>query len=331
MIRTQHDGSVELFKQENPASDEEAFISSGRPYFSGILVAKAIKAAEAAPEPVLGTLVATDWVEKRTRGGRIMVPTGAKWVPAEEAQRGWPWSLVPGAERSVEVEAPLLEVWEHPVTAESQEGLPAGSASLRARTWRRWIVAEGEADTFEVGDFHAIRCGITARTCRWRSTSRGSTVTCWRCGRCWSACTSTTALLAIEVNSVGMAVQDPVKNDYKYRRLYRRRRYDAARNVVSDKPGWKTSPETKPLIEDAFGQLLQSDVRGGLRSVRAARQLTVYVMDERGRRGAMPGENDDLLMASMIAARIMEEMRPPNDKGARKVRGHRVEDPLTGY
>jgi hypothetical protein len=222
-------------------------------------------------------------------------------------------------------------VWEHPVTAESQEGLPASERKPPGAYVATVDPAEGEADTFEVGDFHAIQVfdhRTHMQVAQYESRIDRHLLALWTVlvGLYFN-----TALLAIEVNSVGMAVQDPVKNDYKYRRLYRRRRYDAARNVVSDKPGWKTSPETKPLIEDAFGQLLQSDVRGGLRSVRAARQLTVYVMDERGRRGAMPGENDDLLMASMIAARIMEEMRPPNDKGARKVRGHRVEDPLTGY
>lgn len=331
MIRTQHEEKVELFKQENPSSDEEAFISSGRPYFSGILVAKAIKAAEAAPEPVLGTLIGTGWTEKKTRGGKIMVPSGAKWVPAGEAQRGMPWSKVPGAEGGVESEPPLLEVWEHPVTAESQELLPASERQPAGAYVVTVDPAEGEADTFDVGDFHAVQVfdhRSRQQVAQYESRVDRHLLPLWvvLVGLYYNV-----GWLAIEVNSVGMAVQDPVKNDYRYKRLYRRRRYDSARNLVADKAGWKTSPETKPMIEDAYGSLLQSDVRGGLRSVRAARQLTTYVQDERGRRGAMPGENDDLLMATMIAARIMEELKPPSDGKARRVRGRELADPLTGY
>ena len=46
MIRTQSNDSIEQFEQENPASPEEAFIGSGNPVFSGILVSRAIKAAD---------------------------------------------------------------------------------------------------------------------------------------------------------------------------------------------------------------------------------------------------------------------------------------------
>jgi hypothetical protein len=46
-IRTQHEDNIDLFKQENPATDEEAFIGSGNPVFPGILVQRAIRAAEA--------------------------------------------------------------------------------------------------------------------------------------------------------------------------------------------------------------------------------------------------------------------------------------------
>jgi hypothetical protein len=332
MIRTQHEESVELFKQENPASDEEAFISSGRPYFSGILVAKAIKAAEAAPEPVLGTLAATGWREKRTRGGTIHVPTGVKWVPASEAKRGMPWSLVPGAAADESLEPPLLEVWEHPVTAESQEAVPQGERRPVGAYVATVDVAEGEADTFQVGDFHALTVWdhrSRMQVAQYESRIDRHLLPLWIF---LVASYFNEAWLAVEVNSVGTAIVDPLGKDYKYRHLYRRRRVDTVRNTVTDKPGWKTSPETKPQIENAFGSLLQSDVRGGLASVRTARQLTTYVQDERGRRGAMPGENDDLLMAAMIAARVMEEITPRSEKpGGRRVRGLTVDDPLVGW
>jgi hypothetical protein len=80
-IRTQHEDNVDLFRQEYPASDEEAFIGSGNPVFPGILVGRAIKAVESAPEPVKGTLREVETVTRKTRGGTIDIPTKVLWVP----------------------------------------------------------------------------------------------------------------------------------------------------------------------------------------------------------------------------------------------------------
>src|SRR5438552_1479049 len=77
MIRTQHENNIELFKQENPASDDEAFIGSGRTVFSGVLISRALRAAEAAPAPVRGSLRAGERQERRSRAGTIRVPQSA--------------------------------------------------------------------------------------------------------------------------------------------------------------------------------------------------------------------------------------------------------------
>jgi hypothetical protein len=50
-----------------------------------LLVARAIKAAEASPAPVEGVLRGDEWVEKRTRRGTIQIPQKALWVPSSEA------------------------------------------------------------------------------------------------------------------------------------------------------------------------------------------------------------------------------------------------------
>lgn len=332
-IRTQHEGSVQLFKQENAANPQEAFISSGRPYFSGILVSRAVKAAEAAPEPVRGSLVGTEWRARRTRSGVVQVPQRALWVPEGEARRGAPWNLVPGGARDVVQDAPLLDVWEQPVTREALEQLPAKDRPPVGAYVAAADIAEGEADTFtQETDYHAVSVWdhrSRMQVARYVSRIDRHLLPLWLylIGLYYNR-----ALLVVEVNSVGMAIQDPLKSDLKYSPLYKRRRYDAARDATVVRYGWKTDAQSKPIAEDAFGAALQSDTHGGLRSVSAARQLTVYVKDERGRRGALPGEHDDELMSAMIAARVMEEHRPPRD-GARKgrVRGFEVEDPTTGY
>jgi hypothetical protein len=219
MIRTQHEDKVELFEQENPASPEEAFIGSGNPVFSGILVARAIKAAAAEPEPVRGTLRASGFVTKKTRSGTIEVPTGVLWVPEDQMAR----------------DEPVLEVWEHPVTAEQQIDLPRSEQSADGAYVIGVDVAEGQANTFL----------------------------------------------------------------------------------------------TKPLIEANFGEALQENTHG-LRHGRTARQLNTYVIDERGRHGAIEGEHDDLLMAAMIAHRVMDERRAPKEHKRKKYR-YEAGDSVTGW
>jgi hypothetical protein len=163
-IRTQHKGDVELFRQENPATAEEAFIGSGNPVFPGILVARAIRAVEQAPEPVLGTLREVETVTRKTRGGTIEIPTRVLWVPEDECER----------------DEPLLSVWEHPrggeqidvdddmdlrllppaaVAAEKQQREAALREALERGPGQYVVaadIAEGESNTFTSGDFHAV-------------------------------------------------------------------------------------------------------------------------------------------------------------------------------
>jgi hypothetical protein len=341
MIRTQHENNVQLFKQENPASDEEAFIGSGRTVFSGILVAKAIKAADAAPEPVQGSLAASGWETRRSRAGTIEVPTGAVWVPSGEMGR----------------DAQVLDVWEHPraegelppaaaalqlpTAASSTDLLAFAAAEQRELEQQQNVVvagagayviavdvAEGEANTFTQGDYHCIQVfdhHTLEQVAVWESRMDVHEVPLWALlvalyyNRGW---------LAVEVNGPGIAVADPLHKDYRYSKMYRRRRIDKLTQEVEKKPGWETTKVTKPAMEATFGGALQEGTHG-LRDRRTARQLSTYVIDEKGRHGAVHGEHDDRLMAAMIAHRVIETVRAPRPAGARKLR--EPTDPVTGY
>lgn len=81
-------------------------------------------------------------------------------------------------------------------------------------------------------------------------------------------------------------------------------------------------------MEATFGSALQ-DGTHGTHDLGTARQLTTYVIDERGRHGALEGEYDDRLMAAMIAHQVMELVRPPRRGPKRRPRV--PDDPLTGY
>jgi hypothetical protein len=308
-IRTQHENSVELFNQENPHSDEAAFIGSGRTVFSSILVARALKAVEAAPEPVRGTLRPSEKVTKRTRAGTIEVPTGAIWVP-EANMRG---------------SEPVLEVWEHPVKAgEGDDAEKIDGAYLIGAD-----IAEGDANTLSGGDYHALSV-FDHRTHEQVAVHRGRMdlhlLPEWAL---LVALYYNSAWLLVEINGPGIAVVEPLHKDYRYSHMYRRKRIDSKTDIEEDRlPGWKTDGVTKPLIESAFGSALQ-DSTHGLKDRQTAREIQTYVINEKGRHEAQPGEFDDMLMAAMIAHRGMEVLRPPRTKSERKKRDPR--DPITGY
>jgi hypothetical protein len=334
-IRTQHEDNIDLFRQEYPASPEEAFIGSGNPVFSGILVGRAIREVERAPEPVRGTLRETRTVTRKTRGGTIEIPTRVVWVPEEECVRG----------------EPLLSVWEHPragevVEVEDDEAFvrPGAQAAVRAqreaalqdaleRGPGQYVVAadvaEGEANTFTTGDFHAVH--VLDHVTKTQVAEYESHIDLHLLPR-WILLVAlyyNEALLAVERNGPGIAVVEPLRNDYHYRNLYRQRREDQQRaNKVREKIGWTTDQVTKPMLEATFAQALQEGTHG-LRSIRTARQLSTYVEDDRGRHGAQAGEHDDLLITAMIARRVAVLMKPrrPKQRSAVWSPG----DDLTGY
>ncbi len=312
-IREKTNDTIELFKQEYPANAEEAFIGSGRTVFSGVLVSRTISAAATAPEPVRGTLRPSGYTERLLRsGGTLRVPDGVLWVPEAERRR----------------DEHLLEVWEHPVTEGEQALLPEGERRPEGAYVVAVDVAEGEANTFTQGDFHAIqvfdhrtRMQVAVHESRMdiHLLPLWTLLVAMYYNRAW---------LAPEVNGPGIALSEPLAKDYRYSRMYRRRRAGTSNDQVQEMLGWKTDKVTKPIIEASMGDGLQQGTHG-IRHVRTARQLNTYVIDDKGRHGATDGEHDDLLLAAMIAHGVMDVLRPPRME--RKKRTRRLADDITGY
>jgi hypothetical protein len=99
------------------------------------------------------------------------------------------------------------------------------------------------------------------------------------------------AWLAPERNGPGIYVVEALK-DYRYPRLYRPRRPGETSESKTKRLGWETTQATKPMMEGTFQEALQEGSHG-LRSMATAREMNTYVVDERGRHGAQPGEHDD--------------------------------------
>jgi hypothetical protein len=312
-IRTQHHDDIDKFHQEYPSTPEEAFIGSGRTVFSGILISRAIKAAEEAPAPVVGTLRGAEFVERRTRSGTVRLPTEVLWIPEAEMDRG----------------EPTLLVWEHPRTAESQLGLPEAERQAPGAYVIAVDCAEGSSSAITDSDFSVIQ--VFDHRTRQQVAVHESRIELHQLAM-WVLLVATyfnKGWLAVEVNSMGIAVNDPLEKDFRYPRLFRRQRVDSTLTTPQTKTGWETTRRTKPMAEAAMGAALQ-DGTHGLRHPRTARQLSTYVIDDNGRHGALDGEHDDLLMAAMIAHRVMDVLLPPRDKRGGRIERH-IADDLTGW
>jgi hypothetical protein len=310
-IRTQHGESLEAFKQEYPATDEEAFIGSGNPVFPGILVARAIKQVETEPEPVVGTLRAGAWVEKKTRGGTIEIPTRAVWVPQEDMLR----------------DELVLKVWEHPRSEAEEALLPESERKGQGQYVVGADFSEGQENTISVGDYHAIHVIDHVRkvqVAEHLSRADLSKLPLWvvLIGLYFNE-----AWLLPERNGPGIYVVEALK-DYRYRMVYRPRRPGDRGDKPSNRIGWETTQATKPLMEGVFEEAL-ADGSHGIRSMVMARQMNTYVADERGRHGAQPGEHDDALIAGMIARYGAVELQPRKSRKRRQ--RFEPEDELTGY
>jgi hypothetical protein len=318
------DGKIDIFHQEHPAIPEQAFIGSGFPVFSGILVSKAIKAAEAAHPPVQGFLRASEWRERRTRSGTVRVPLDPVWVAREDAEP---------ADFDVWGSQERLLVWEHPLNAVSQGGVPDHQRKPDGQYIVFVDVAEGVAGTIEERDFSAIQVldHITRKqVARWQSRVdvHDLPLIAYLVALYYN-----TAWLAPEKNSMGVGVVDVLQKDMHYPRMYRTHRPgdDQIGDAEGRRIGWETNRRTKPLMEMSFGLALKEGTHG-LRDVVTARQLTTYVQDpkNRAKHGAKTGSFDDLLMAFMGAHRVADELRPRADR-KRGGSSRAPRDSVTGY
>lgn len=322
-IQEQPDKSVQTFNQENPHSDEAAFIGSGRTVFPGVLIAKAIKATRETAPPVTGSLFCPPETKEmqRNREGMTLVPRKALWVPADRMKGS----------------AHKLLVWEHPRKAETApreiDGRPTTEFERRQGAYVVALdPAGGEANTFSEGDYHALK--VFDHHTRMEVAVHVSRMAIHDLAY-WTLLVAlyyNEARLGIEVNNHGLAVVDPLTHRYRYRKMYRRELIDTTlTHQRTTKPGWETNEATKPAMESNFISLLDSDLRAGLRDPQTAAQLSTYVVTEKGKHEAQAGDYDDRLMASMIG-QMMMSMKPPPRIGPRTSRERfKPVDPVTGY
>ncbi len=264
-------GDLDVFHQEYPSTLEQSFLSTGSFVFSQALVGKVVTATQDTPPTAKGTFEPGSMKEYRSAYGPVQIPKDPVWTPG-----GGPWWI-----------------WEEP-DPESRyivSGDPAGDDSFdkdeRAmhaaqvidhRTRMQVAELEMQGDT----DEYALQLLLAAL-----HYNRG--------------------FIAVETTgSWGAPVLRRIRRDWKYTRVYKRKRLVDGKETTVEELGWDTNRTTKGFLIEAGREMLREGTHG-IRSQRLARQLTTYVRDAKSKYGPSPGERADLLMAWLIGEFVANE------------------------
>ena len=106
------------------------------------------------------------------------------------------------------------------------------------------------------------------------------------------------AEVAVEVNSVGMITKNILLRRFNYENIYRFKRLDRLKNVMTDIVGWWTDYKSKERMESTFREFCKSNL-GLIHSKKLLDEIVTY-----GNQGA---ETDDRFMALMIALSVRNE------------------------
>lgn len=314
-IHNKAGGDIRKFKQEYPASPDEAFLATGRTVFPSTYVIPAITKAELLPDPVRGLLTPGGTTSKNTRTGTVDVPTSALWVPK---------SATGFSDR-----APLWEVW----TKLENDAKPAPPKDA-------YVVSLDPADDSEVDEDSGQQDAYHAITVINQSTREQEAQLECRGDPDWiaeqvllAALFFHRAIVAVEVTGgYGGPIARHLANVVRYNRMFYRRNLQNKKEKKLENLGWDTNVRTKPHIEAHFLQMLREGTHG-IRSPRLARQMLTYVIDARGRHKPQRGSYTDLLMSFMIGQFVAQDepVRVPGESTGSVDMVKRPYNPITGY
>jgi len=116
------------------------------------------------------------------------------------------------------------------------------------------------------------------------------------------------AYIGPERNNHGHAVLQELVEIYPVSRIYHEEHIDREDiDEETQKVGWHTSAQSKPLLTGGFEDLLANDT-DGLRWRGTVAELNIFVYDKKGRMGAQAGGFDDQVMSYLIAQEMRARM-----------------------
>ena len=302
-ILNKKQGRVDLFKQEMPATPDEAFIGSGRTVFDPYLVQQVLFDCEITdprvptpenPGPERGKIEASGSRQRKGRSGIIDVPTDPIWVPRSKLD---------------EFEAVQWRIWEKPKPDKQYViGVDVSGG-----------VAGGEQTEDDDLAFDAIQV-IEHESRKQVAEYRDRVDEMALARECYLAATYyNEAWLAIEVTGGwGNPVARRCWHDYGYPFLYFKEKLRGSSQRNEDLLGWDTSVQTRPLMIANMAEMLR-EKNHGIRSRRLALEMKTFVRDPKGKVGPEPNRFSDLLMAYMIAQQVanLKPIKRPRKKPSR--------------
>ncbi len=288
-IRNKCGGDVSQFDQEYPTVPEDAFLTSGRPYFNREAVIR-IRNAHQKPPAFVGRL---EW----------------------DKQAG------PKAVKFIEDPGGYLAVWAKPkplgryaIGGDTAEGKASGDYSAGEVIDRDTLeqVAEwwGHMDPDQFGE-ELEKLGY------WYN-------------KAW---------IGPEINKDGIKTAR-VLADHNYPRLYKREVLDLEEPTETDKLGWYTGPQSRPLMLADMEEQIREDSLA-IHSQGLISECLVFVRDDTGKPAAQEGCNDDRVMAMAIAIQmnqlcpaskpISAEERRKREADRRRVIDKATRNKRTGY
>lgn len=287
------------FHQEHPSTPQQAFLTTGKQVFSLVLLNAALKQTESSdprfpsaetPGPQLGQLVGELQRSFQGRhGSTLIVPAAARFEPIEYGVSRW-------------------KVWELPESGYDAEGMPKrDEAGARVPPGQYVIgvdVMGGEDVDHTEAANHAIEV-IDHRSLRqvaeYVSQEDPDELALQVL---LAALLFNGAWVAPEVTGGwGGPIARKLAIDWRYPKVYTRKKLDERGEPQQDRLGWDTNPQTKPLMEARAKELLRTETHG-LRSRSLVLEAFTYVDLGRGKHGPEKGRTSDRLLAWMIAQQV---------------------------
>lgn len=271
----ERNGDERGFRQENPATAEEAFLVSGGAYFDE----QALADYRIKTRPPIA------------RGNLIRVESGLMFRPAERGD---------------------LRIWEMPrpdghyvIGADTSEGKIAGGDSTLVE-----IAGDRGGSDFSVADVLEVGTMRQVAQLRGRMHPDNFASALWNLGYFYNCGERhQAALIAPENNHESGKTVIKWLRDHNYPRIYIHRRYTQRRESVSEQMGWVTDATTRMPMLDELAAL----VRDGLIEVPSAdtvREMTTFVRTQDGshpgRPEAQEGCHDDTVMSLAITNQLRE-------------------------
>ena len=286
-------GKIDKFKQEHPATPEEAFISSGRQRFEPSLVQVIVNATAITdprqptvenPGPAVGQFRAKTTRTVESIKGNYTIPQEALWVPRSdlEAMDEAPWKLW--------LEAP-----------EITDGKPTGQFILASDVSGRVEESDGDQPAWDT--IQVIGHESRLQVAEWRGRADEDQLAeqillaCLFFNKPWAAPEIT--------GGYGGPVARKLFQHYKYPYTYKRKKLTGQTDSQLDNLGWDTNKSTKPMLDANMAEMIR-DGSHGIRSRVLALELTTYIKDSRGRTRPEKGKFSDLLMAYSIAQMVAD-------------------------